>query len=277
MSSPQVFWNEVENYGQTLVKWNEHLPSLPEMATRHKQFCQVINAPFAAKAVADPRNITRLQQARNAMAHLWSSLNSRLEFIIAEDLSQTCQTYEDFQKATNSHWLFTSYADMLRCEQELYTSLGMDISKMKICNIGPGAMPQTCLSLRARGADITVVDLYGPACRWCETWFSRFFPQGGWKVIETGGQNIDFSEYDLIIVASMLEGRADVLRKVNETARGYVQVRSTSGIRPKSVLLSQIPEDDIKMLEDAEYVAETKPPLTVGTYSLMYKFNRQLS
>lgn len=268
----QHFWQNIEALGKTISEWDESLGVGPQLSGVCDGFCSALRHTDASLAIADPRNMSRVRSIRACCADRWSAINSQMEYQVAEELKEQCQTYQEFCEKTQSHWLLRESPDLIAAEQTLLVQQNLNLKEMKVAMVGPGAIPYTGLAMAAAGAHVTLIDLYGPACQWSNTWMQRFFPNQPWQVMEAPGQNVDYTGYDLVIVASMLFGRGDVLTAINRSRPSNVLVRTTSGRRPMSLLLPQVPEDELSLLSDAQFVAESNPPMHVGNIGLLYRY-----
>lgn len=268
----QKFWATLDNLTQHLGAW-QHGHNLSDgFCETCQSLCVLLKQDDAQSVCADPRNASKVKAVREAHADTWSNIYSHLEFKVAEELWPQVKTYDDFKTLTNTHPLFLNADDVAHAEIHMLEEAGIDLSQARVCMIGPGAIPNTALAFAHKGATMTVVDCYAPACTWVKKWFGQMLPKGQYTVVEGFAEQQDYSTYDVVIVAAMLYNREQVIQALEATQPKYVVLRTTANRRPMSMLMPQTTERDLLHFNKANYITETNPPLKVGNFSLLYKY-----
>ncbi|PZP39147.1 MAG: hypothetical protein DI585_05095 [Pseudomonas fluorescens] len=265
-------WSQFEVYGKALADWTMEEGITPRSAALCRDISEALLKPETFHMVADLRNVSKIQNYRSRFAEKWSELYCCMEADVAEELKRNCQTYEEFRAYADSHWFLSEYNKLIGSEIALFEQNGFDMNGLKICMIGPGALPFTGLAMVNAGAEVTLVDMYRPACEWSRMWLNRFFPDRVWNVVEAAGESFDYSEFDLVFVAGMLFNRAAVLEAIKATQPKNVLLRTTFGRRPLSLLKYQVPEEELVQLGNVEFAGESAPPLSVGCVALLYRY-----
>lgn len=265
------FWKSIENYQQQLVTWSPEQGLAGGIAATCQSICQALRSADAFSAVSDPASHENIIICRRRCVDSWSNLNSLIEHETAGMALAATGDYAGFLELGSTHWLLKGSREMVDAEHELLARHGISLRGLRTCMIGPGAIPYTGLALAAAGAAVDLVDMYGPACDFSRRWMEKFFPATPFALHQCAGQNMDYSGYDLVIVASMLLDRADVMRRIRACNPRYVIVRSTENTRPLCLLLNQVSEGELALLAPATLLGRTAPPPWVGNISMLYE------
>jgi len=265
------FWKSIESYQQQLATWSPAQGLSGDIAQACQNMCQALRSADAFSAVSDPASEENIINCRRNCVDSWSNLNSLIEHETAEIALSTTSDYASFLQLGSTHWLLKGSREMVDAEHALLAAHGINLRGLKTCMIGPGAIPYTGLALAAAGAAVDLVDMYGPACDFSRRWMHKFFPATPFAMHQCPGQDMDYSGYDLVIVASMLLCRTDVMQQIRTGNPRHVVVRSTENTRPLCVLLNQVSESELATLSPATLLGSTIPPQWVGNTSMLYQ------
>lgn len=266
-------WNQIDHHASILTAWQGDGHSIPpHVVEACHNLTQILAQPEVAAAVQHPANARRVNAVRRRYAQAWSQFNAHMEFQVAQTLWPECFTYTEFCQTTGSHPLLGEAADLIAAEQSLFAAHGLNLKGSRVCMVGPGAIPYTCLAASQVGAETTLVDLYEPACRWCREWMHRFFAGHKWHIAQMPGEDHDYANYDLVIVASMLFNRAGVLKAINANPPRHVLLRTTAVERPLGMLEPLVPANHLALLSGAQFLGQSTPPPHVANLSRLYRY-----
>lgn len=267
------FWKSLQDHQHQIERWSPEQGLSSGIGQTCRDLCQTLRSDAAFAAVADPQCRGQVLNCRNACVDKWSNLNSLIEHETAAAALATTNSYEEFLTLGKTHWLLQGSCELVEAEQALLRQHGVALEGQKVCMIGPGAIPYTGLALAQAGATVDLVDMYGPACDFSRRWLQQLFPRTTSAIHQMPGQDMNYSTYDVVVVASMLLGREDVLRAIRRNPPKHVIIRSTESTRPLCVLLNQVSQDELDLLQPARLLGRSNPPAWVGNISLLYQLD----
>ncbi|PIZ32137.1 MAG: hypothetical protein COY40_00065 [Alphaproteobacteria bacterium CG_4_10_14_0_8_um_filter_53_9] len=271
LSSPSSSWQlsaeSACHYLQTL-SLKKQLTSEDE--TFCENACSLLKDEEAFSYFNNPLHYPWVLSQRHQTALSWGHLNTLLEYYSVEKIWKSSLNYADFCSITNKHWLYGECHDLLNGELDLLTP-HPSLMCGKVCILGPGAVPYTGLAFLSAGAQVTFVDMFDGALTWCQRWVKRFFPLAQASYIHSSAQHIDYSSFDLVIIASMLTHKNEIFKKISLTPPHAILMRTTENNRPLGLIEQMISPDDYMILTpNYDLHSTTNPPLSLANISQLF-------
>lgn len=158
---------------------------------------------------------------RHAMLHLMS------EKKVAE--SYLSGDIEDLFEST---WFDKLLPDVLKAQAEQWKALGLDFSKddKKIAMLGGGALPQSQIHFSTySGSPVTCIDRDEEVVSLLSGVLKKLNRED-LPVIRGSGDQMDYSPFDLVVIAAMVEGKSRVVRRIRETSQAKICIRNPAGL-----------------------------------------------
>ncbi|MBB1485796.1 nicotianamine synthase family protein [Oceanospirillum sediminis] len=230
---------------ESLYLFYDHLCTLqnpviqtPAVKKIYDEFVELLSTPMTE---ADVQSIAEQITFRKDLTRLHGELHLRSEKKVAEDYLEG--RIDDLFQDT---WFDKHLPVLLKSQVEHWERLGFDFSQRdkKLAMIGGGALPQSQIHFTIySGAPVTCIDRDDEVVSLVRQVLNKM-KQGDLPVIQAEGNQADYSEFDLVTVAAMVEDKASVLKQIRATSDAWVCVRNP-------LLLHQLVREPIHQ-QDAE-------------------------
>jgi hypothetical protein len=152
----------------------------------------------------------------------------------AEGQKQLARLAEQGARAFDDFILYDKYKNLVRKEWLLYQKLHTDeeLRGMRFLFAGCGGMPLTAIGMaKTYGVRVDCCDVDAEACRIASGMIERLGLQGQMRVTHESALKIDYSPYDVVIVANLVQPQLQALARISsfENVRAVI-VRRVNGL-----------------------------------------------
>ena len=178
----------------------------------------------------------------------------------AEGARQLARLEEHGAQAFDDFILYDKYKNLVRKEWLLYQNLHTDeeLRGMRFLFAGCGGMPLTAIGMaKTYGVRVDCCDIDDEACRIAAGMIGRLGLQDKMRVHHQSAMEIDYSPYDVVIVANLVQPQLQVLARLSsfENVRAVI-VRRVNGL--VSLLYSGVNPEGLQPI-GLELVATADP------------------
>lgn len=129
-------------------------------------------------------------------------------------------------------WHDIGLSVILRRQAQQWENMGVNTHKegFKIAMVGGGAVPQTQITLsEIMDCEVTNIDIDPLAVDLCREVLAKM-DRSDLPVIEADGLIVDYSPYDLVIIATLVPDKNRIAQRVYETSSAVLNVRGPKGL-----------------------------------------------
>ncbi|SFI81478.1 nicotianamine synthase family protein [Thermoflavimicrobium dichotomicum] len=139
-----------------------------------------------------------------------------------------------------------NYVELSCTELQELQRCGWNTSK--IAFVGAGPLPlSSFLFQQQTGAPVTCIDLHTEACDISRTLIGKLGQQSHIEVENIAGEEVDYSGYSLVFIASLVPNKQEILKQIHCTNPGaIVAIRTVEGLKQ----LLYCPVDEKKLIEE---------------------------
>jgi hypothetical protein len=202
---------------------------------------------------------------RVALSKLNATLHSSTEIGLAKRYLAADLDADPFQGS----WINGGFTDLLNTQIAQWIGAGVDIMKGPVVVVGGGALPQTQVFLRERlRCEVITVESHDESASLCEAVLNKL-RLGRVHVRCMRGEEYDYGGCSLVVVATLVSGKADIARRVFETGGPATYFAPRSPLRAHAMWREPINTHDIvasgwKLLSSLE-------PKNSSVSSLLFK------
>ena len=223
-----------------------------------------VNAVLNFSVEQDAAKVLETEEIQNLRPELLSYL-SRAEFEMETYFAKIfAQMPVIEEKDLDLFWYKQCYQDLVDAEIEQLDTL--DISPdAEIAFVGSGPLPLTAIEYYLQtGNKMTCFDTDAEAVRLSRQMIQNMGLSDVIEVRHQAGEDADYSQFDVVMVASLVKDKEKTLDRIRTTAPdAKVAVRSVEGV--KAMLYEVVNKDDFEA-HSLEYAGSTKDdPATINT------------
>ncbi|MAQ71528.1 MAG: nicotianamine synthase [Alphaproteobacteria bacterium] len=223
-----------------------------------------VNAVLNFSVEQDAAKVLETEEIQNLRPELLSYL-SRAEFEMETYFAKIfAQMPVIEEKDLDLFWYKQCYQDLVDAEIEQLDTL--DISPdAEIAFVGSGPLPLTAIEYYLQtGNKMTCFDTDAEAVRLSRQMIQNMGLSDVIEVRHQAGEDADYSQFDVVMVASLVKDKEKTLDRIRTTAPdAKVAVRSVEGV--KAMLYEVVNKDDFEA-HSLKYAGSTKDdPATINT------------